>query len=97
MLKYSGRGALTLAVEELHRNKCVKEIADTPHMQAKFRPEFCPCHPATTKFGEDVKLDCGEENLGRPEGAGRLQNWTGTSKSAFISMFLRLNFQLPIV
>ena len=72
-----GRGAVTRAVEELHRDERVEEIADTTRVQAKFRPEFRPGHAATAKFGEDVELDGGEENLGRPEGEGRLQNWTG--------------------
>jgi len=46
-------------------------------VQAKFRAEVRPGHGVIAKFGEDVELDRGEENLGRPEGEGRLQNWTG--------------------
>ena len=32
---------------------------------------------AIAEFGEHVELDGGEENLGRPEGEGRLENGTG--------------------
>ena len=50
------RGAVSLAIQKLQRYQCVKEIIHAARVQAEFRPEGLPRHPAFAKRGEHAKL-----------------------------------------
>ena len=74
MLKYLRGRPVALAVEELHRDQRVEEIADAARVQAELGAELRAGQAPIGEPGEDAELDRGQEHLGRPEGEGGGQN-----------------------
>lgn len=68
---------VALAVEEFHGDQGVEEITDATRMQTQLSTEFRASGAAMAQLGEHTELDRGEEDLGGPEGEGRLQNLAG--------------------
>src|SRR5215469_16411448 len=69
-----GLRSVGVTVEEPHGHERVEEIADAAWVQANLGAEFRAGDLAIAEFGEHIEVDGGQENFGRPEGEGRLED-----------------------
>src|ERR1700751_1411901 len=74
--------AVSLTVENSHRNERIEEVADGARMQAQFGAQLGASKSATGELCKYVKFNCREENLRRPESEGSLKNRTGIKLQA---------------
>ena len=69
--------SVSFAVEKLHRHEGVKEVANRARVQAEFSSQFRARHMAAAKGGEGAEFNGGQQDLGRPEGKGGLEDSAG--------------------